>query len=79
MLNARDFWSALSDKDVDKFYAIMTNFVGSMVLLAPINVAYRFQRQKLAIAWREWMTQRVLRLYFTNKVSEMTNDSARGD
>ena len=27
---ARDFWSALSDKNVDEFYSIMTQFVGSM-------------------------------------------------
>lgn len=65
---ARDFWSALSDKEADKFYDIMWKFVGSMVLLAPITVAYRYQRQKLAIAWRKWLTGRVLRLYFSNKV-----------
>jgi len=65
---ARDFWSALSDKEAEKFYSIMAKFVGSMILLAPINVAYRFQRQKLAIAWRKWLTGRVLRLYFTNQV-----------
>ena len=65
---ARDFWSALSDKDVDKFYSVMRYFVLSMFLLAPINVYYRYQRQKLAIAWRKWLTGRVLRLYFSNKV-----------
>ena len=65
---ARDFWNALSDKDEEKFYSIMYKFVGSMVLFAPIVVAYRFQRQKLAIAWRQWLTGRVLRLYFSNKV-----------
>jgi len=65
---ARDFWSALSDKDVEKFYIIMTRFVGACALLTPITVAYRFQRQKLAIAWRQWLTGRVLRLYFSNKV-----------
>ena len=66
---ARDFWSALSDKKVDQFYTIMTKFVGSMFILAPINVLYGYQRQKLAIAWRKWFTGRVLRLYFSNKVS----------
>jgi putative ATP-binding cassette transporter len=65
---ARDFWSALYDQNVEKFYNIMAKFVGAMILLAPINVAYRFQRQKLAIAWRKWLTGRVLRLYFSNKV-----------
>ena len=58
----------MSDKEADKFYDIMWKFVGSMVLLAPITVAYRYQRQKLAIAWRKWLTGRVLRLYFSNKV-----------
>lgn len=66
---ARDFWSALSDKKVEEFYTIMTKFVGSMFVLAPINVLYGYQRQKLAIAWRKWLTGRVLRLYFSNKVS----------
>ena len=66
---ARDFWSALSDKKVEEFYKIMTKFVGSMFILAPINVLYGYQRQKLAIAWRKWLTGRVLRLYFSNKVS----------
>lgn len=65
---ARDFWSALYDQNVEQFYNIMAKFVGAMILLAPINVAYRFQRQKLAIAWRKWLTGRVLRLYFSNKV-----------
>lgn len=50
---ARDFWSALSDKDEATFYEIMIKFLISMIALAPITVAYRFQRQKLAIAWRE--------------------------
>ncbi|EJK49930.1 hypothetical protein THAOC_31145 [Thalassiosira oceanica] len=65
---ARDFWSALSDKNADRFYSIMARFVGSMLFLAPINVFYRYQRQKLAIAWRDWLTRTVLHLYFRNRV-----------
>lgn len=68
---ARDFWSALQEKDANTFYNIMFKFLGAMILLAPITVAYRYQRQRLAIAWRKWMTGRVLRLYFTNKVYYM--------
>ena len=40
----------------------------SMLFLAPINVFYRYQRQRLAIAWRDWLTRTVLHLYFSNKV-----------
>ena len=62
---ARDFWSALSDNDPDVFYGIMQQFVLAMVILAPVSVALRFLRQRLAIHWREWMTERSLALYFS--------------
>ncbi|CAB9503399.1 D family member 2, chloroplastic [Seminavis robusta] len=65
---ARDFWSALSEMRQDDFYYIMKLFVVAMVVLAPINVFYRYQRQMLAIHWRDWMTQRVLQLYFSHRV-----------
>jgi len=64
---ARDFWSALSENQVDEFYTIIRNFVLALLVLAPINVYYRFMRQKLAIHWREWMTERVLQLYASNR------------
>ena len=64
----RDFWSALSDSRVEEFYAILRYFLLALVILAPINVFYRFQRQRLSIEWREWMTERVLQLYSSNRV-----------
>eukprot|EP00536_Pseudo-nitzschia_multiseries_P014528 jgi/Psemu1/214981/e_gw1.719.32.1 len=63
---ARDFWSALGDKDAERFYDVLLQFLVALCLLAPINVLYRFQKQKLAIRWREWMTERLLQLYFDN-------------
>ena len=39
-----------------------------MLFFAPINVFYRYQRQRLAIAWRDWLTRMVLHLYFRNRV-----------
>lgn len=64
----RDFWSALSDKDVDEFYHILVKFLAALICLAPINVIYSYQRQRLAIYWREWMTKRTLQLYYSNRV-----------
>lgn len=65
---ARDFWSALADRQVEEFYKIMKHFLIALLILGPINVYYRFQRQKLAIHWRNWMTDRVLQLYVSNRV-----------
>ncbi len=64
---ARDFWSALGDKDAEQFYKIMQEFLIALCLLAPINVLYSFQRKKLAIRWRKWMTERMMKLYFLNR------------
>ena len=64
---ARDFWSALGDKDAEAFYATMQKFLIALCLLAPINVWYRYQRETLAIKWRKWMTERILQLYFYNQ------------
>lgn len=60
---ARDFWTALSENEPEEFYRIMRNFLVALVILAPITVFYRYQRQRLAIHWRGWMTERVLHLY----------------
>ena len=63
---ARDFWTALNDKDADEFYRTIRNFCIALLLLVPINVLYKFQQNRLAIRWRTWMTQQIFSLYFYN-------------
>jgi len=46
----------------------MIQFVVSMVVFVPIDVMYQFVRVKLQISWRKWLTERVMSLYFRNKV-----------
>jgi len=65
---SRDFWSALSSKDSAQFYTILAKFSGALVVGAPVSVLYRWQRDRVAIAWREWMTTRTLDLYYSNRV-----------
>lgn len=64
----RDLMTALAEKEAQAFYHVMIKFAISMVALIPLQVMYRFVRVKLAIAWRKWLTERVLKLYFSNKV-----------
>ncbi len=65
---SKDFWNALSSKDTVEFYKMMTKFGGALVVGAPVSVLYRFQREQLAVHWREWMTDRTLQLYNSNRV-----------
>lgn len=65
---SRDFWSALSAKDQEKFAEVLVKFVVALVAGAPVAVFYRFQRERVAVDWRNWMTARVLDLYRSNRV-----------
>ncbi|KAL3762624.1 hypothetical protein ACHAW5_001217 [Stephanodiscus triporus] len=64
----KDFWNALSSKDAAEFYVMMIKFGGALIVGAPVSVLYRFQREQLAVHWREWMTDRTLQLYNSNRV-----------
>lgn len=62
------FYSALAEKDIEKFWEVMLVFAIAMVCFVPVDVAYVFVKIRLNIAWRKWLTERVLKLYFHNKV-----------
>jgi len=64
----KDFWNALSAKDQDQFYFNLYKYCAALIVGAPVSVLYRFQRERLSLAWREWMTERTLQLYSESRV-----------
>merc|ERR1740117_397313 len=52
----RDFYSALSAKDQALFFEKTANYAVGLAVATPLTVLYKFQRQRLALNWREWMT-----------------------
>ena len=64
----KDFWNALNAKDPDQFYFMLSKFGVALVVGAPVSVLYRFQRERLAVNWRGWMTERTLDLYSAHRV-----------
>ncbi|CAN0239063.1 unnamed protein product [Discosporangium mesarthrocarpum] len=63
----RDFWTALSNKDAVQFNIMLQRFLAALVAGVPVTVFYRFEREKLALAWREWMTKRVMEIYYSGQ------------
>lgn len=47
-----------------------SRFLMALVAGVPVTVFYRYERSKLALAWREWMTKRVMEVK-TNKINAM--------
>lgn len=64
----KDFWNALSSKNTVEFYKVLGKYLGALLVGAPIVTLYKFQRERLAVNWREWMTTRTLELYEKNRV-----------
>lgn len=65
---SKDFWNALSTKNTEEFYTMLVKFGSALIVGAPVSVMYRYQREQLAVHWREWMTDRTLELYKSNRV-----------
>jgi putative ATP-binding cassette transporter len=64
----KDFWSALIAKNDVDVYNVLYKYVGALLLGAPVVTLDRFQKERLAIYWREWMTDRTLQLHQDNRV-----------
>ena len=63
----RDFYSALSAKDQALFIEKTANFAVGLAVATPLTVLFRFQRSRLALNWRAWMTTELARQYCTDQ------------
>ena len=64
---ARDFVTALSDRNAVAFYHNLWRYLGVLVLTVPVMVFYRYTSDRLALAWRQWMTGQLVQRYFSHR------------
>lgn len=64
---SRDFWTALQKKDVPMFWHQITLFTVVLVSALPILVWYTYAKDRLALRWRKWHTEKVLGDYFAQR------------
>mmetsp|Transcript_20801 Transcript_20801/g.62067 ORF Transcript_20801/g.62067 Transcript_20801/m.62067 type:complete len:667 (+) Transcript_20801:183-2183(+) len=63
----RDFYSALSAKDLPVFQEKTMNYAVGLAVATPLTVLYKFQRQRLALSWRAWMTEELAKQYYQDQ------------
>ncbi len=63
----RDFITAIEKKDPPAYWAAMGRYGTTFVFAILINVFYRQAEQSLALLWREWMSQHLIKRYFNNR------------
>ena len=62
-----EFTSALAAQDGPRFWRSIRMFFGLLVAAVPIYAYYTYVRDKLAINWRRWLTDRFLERYFNKR------------
>lgn len=63
----RDFMTAIENKNTHAYWRAMGRYLGSFVLATLIDVYFRWAEQSLALLWREWMSQHLIKRYFNNR------------
>ena len=63
----RDFMTAISDKNPAAYWKALGWYLGTFALAVPIGVYYRWIEERLALLWREWMAQHMVKRYFNNR------------
>ena len=63
----RDLITAIEKKDSNGYWKAMGLYLGSFVVAVLIDVYYRWAEQSLALLWREWMSQHLIKRYFNNR------------
>jgi vitamin B12/bleomycin/antimicrobial peptide transport system ATP-binding/permease protein len=62
-----EFTSALAARNGPRFWRSIITFFGLLVIGVPIDAYYYYVRDKLALNWRRWLTDRFLGRYFTDR------------
>ena len=63
----RDFFTAISKKDSVAYWRALAWYLGTFALAVPIGVYYRWMEERLALLWREWLAQHLIKRYFNNR------------
>jgi putative ATP-binding cassette transporter len=59
--------NALNSKNPNLFWEFLTVYGITLVVAIPILIGYRYIRRKLALFWREWLTNTFLNGYFKDR------------
>ncbi|MEI6493473.1 MAG: ABC transporter ATP-binding protein/permease [Verrucomicrobiota bacterium] len=75
----RNFITSLTQRDTAGFYRNLWIYLGTFVLAVPVGVFYRYCSDRLALLWRLWLTNILVRRFFFNRAYYRLRHSDRVD
>lgn len=64
---SRDFMTALERRKEAEFFRLIFLFGGTLMVVVPIVVFYRFCEESLALLWRRWLSNYFIERYLNNR------------
>ena len=71
----RDFMTAVANHNEAGYWRHLSAYLGTFAVAVPLGVFYRYTEQRLALLWRQWMTQHLIKRYFFNRAYYRLLDS----
>ncbi len=63
----RDFMTAIEQRDMPEVFRWAVLYIGVFAVSTVVAVYYRFTEERLALQWREWLTRRLVQVYFNER------------
>ena len=63
----RDLMTAIERRNSGYYWTAVAWYLGSFAVSVFVDVYYRLAQDRLALLWREWMTQHLIKRYFNNR------------
>jgi putative ATP-binding cassette transporter len=64
---ARDVMTSISNKNSGAYWSALIRYLTTFAVAVLIDVNYRWAEQSLALLWREWLAQHLIKRYFNNR------------
>lgn len=75
----RNFITSLTQRDTVGFYRNLWIYLGTFAIAVPVGVFYRYSAERLALLWRQWMTNILVNRFFYNRSYYRLRNSDRVD
>jgi vitamin B12/bleomycin/antimicrobial peptide transport system ATP-binding/permease protein len=63
----RDFMTAIEQRNMPEVLRWAVLYTGVFAVSTVVAVVYRFTEERLALLWREWLTRRLVQVYFSER------------
>jgi putative ATP-binding cassette transporter len=75
----RNFITSLAQRDTAGFYRHLWAYLATFAVAVPVGVLYRYCAERLALLWRQWLTNILVNRFFFNRAYYRLRDSDRVD